>query len=218
MLLGHRRQLEACHRVELGKDSVVEAGFIAAAWASGQRRRTLRSLGWRRLEETKPLAALSGLKSGFLSEENASRACLRGAVGDEVQGQALVEAKRLREVENPEERPFDSRYEERDLLGKVARQAAANAAAAEAEGRAAARRARVIEGRGARQRAHWQEFHGDRGARLRSSLKLEAAIAGLEGVAEESAAHVEVLIINTTAWACCGGPTRAAATTQTCRF
>ena len=92
--------------------------------------------------------------------------------------EALVEAKRLREVENPEERPFDSRYEERDLLGKVARQAAANAAAAEAEGSAAARRARVIEAlANGLIGKNFMETEEPGSAQA----KLEAAIAGLEG-------------------------------------
>jgi tetratricopeptide (TPR) repeat protein len=88
-----------------------------------------------------------------------------------------------------EERPFESRYEERDLLGKVARQAAANAAA-EAEGSAAARRARVIEAlANGLIGKNFMETEEPGSAQA----KLEAAIAGLEGVAEESAAHVEVL-------------------------
>jgi tetratricopeptide (TPR) repeat protein len=71
----------------------------------------------------------------------------------------------------------------------VARQAAANAAA-EAEGSAAARRARVIEAlANGLIGKNFMETEEPGSAQA----KLEAAIAGLEGVAEESAAHVEVL-------------------------
>ena len=131
------------------------------------------------------------MKSGFLSEEKPPAPVSAAQLETKFE-EALVEAKRLREVENPEERPFDSRYEERDLLGKMARQAAANAAA-EAEGSAAARRARVIEAlANGLIGKNFMETEEPGSAQA----KLEAAIAGLEGVAEESAAHVEVLIIN----------------------
>ena len=128
------------------------------------------------------------MKANFLNDEKPA-AAIDSAALEKAFVAAVAEAKRLRAVEDPEETPFVSRYEERNVLGKVARQAAANAAA-EPAGSVEARRASVIEalangliGR------NFMETEEPSSAQS----KLEAAIAGLEGVPEESAAHVEVL-------------------------
>jgi len=72
------------------------------------------------------------MKAGFLKEEAVAEA----GTATDLEGQyaeTLLESERLRAIADPETEPFRSRYEERVLLRKLARQADANAAAA-AEG------------------------------------------------------------------------------------
>ena len=69
-----------------------------------------------------------GLATGFLKEEKPA-APVTAAALEEKFAAAQAEAKRLRTVVDPEETPYESRYEERSVLAALAKQAAANEAA-----------------------------------------------------------------------------------------
>ena len=97
-----------------------------------------------------------------------------------------LEAKRLRAILDPEETPYDSRYEERSILSALSKQAASN----EAAGGADAKRARVIRALADGQLGRNFMDTEEPGS---SQAKLESAIEGLEGVAEEAVAYVEAL-------------------------
>lgn len=129
------------------------------------------------------------LKAGFLQDDGALPTATSAAALDAAYADALEEARRLRAIEDPEETPFVSRYEERDVLAKVARQAAANAAA-EPAGSSEARRATAI---GAILNGMLGRNFMETEEPSAAQPKLEAAIDALEGISEEAAAHVEVL-------------------------
>ena len=128
------------------------------------------------------------MKAGFLDNE-APCAPISASELEEKFTVAQAEAQRLRGIEDPEETPFTSRYEERSVLSDLAKQAAANETA-EPEGSDAARRARTIkalaEGQLGRNFIDTEEPGS-------AQPKLESAIAGLEGVDEHAVAHIEAL-------------------------
>jgi hypothetical protein len=128
------------------------------------------------------------MKSGFLEEEKPVRA-IDGEALEEAFKTAQAEAKRLRSILDPEETPYESRYEERSVLSALSKQAAANEEA-EPAGSSAARRARTIRAIADGQLGRNFMDTEEPGA---AQPKLESAIAGLEGVAEEAVAHVEAL-------------------------
>ena len=128
------------------------------------------------------------MKSGFLADEAECTPISSSALEEKFKI-AQAEAQRLRAIEDPEETPFESRYEERSVLSALAKQAAANEAA-EPEGSAAARRARTIRALAEGQLGRNFMDTEEQGS---AQPKLESAIAGLEGVDAEAIAHIEAL-------------------------
>ena len=128
------------------------------------------------------------MKAGFLEEEKPTPPISAAELETKFTA-AQAEAKRLRSVEDPEETPFESRYEERSVLSELAKQAASNQAA-EPAGSDAARRARTVlalaQGQLGRNFMDTEEPGS-------AQSKLEAAIEGLEGVDSEAVAHIEAL-------------------------
>ena len=86
----------------------------------------------------KKVARRTHMQAGFLAKEKPAKPISAAAL-EALFEEKLAKAAALRAVLDPEEQPYLSRYEERNLLAELAAQAAANEAA-EPEGSAAARR------------------------------------------------------------------------------
>ncbi len=82
------------------------------------------------------------MQAGFLNEDAKEPEAIDDAALERLHASSMRRAAALRRQHDPEEEPFRSRYEERQLLTRLSRQAAANAAAAEGSGSGA--RARMI--------------------------------------------------------------------------
>ena len=128
------------------------------------------------------------MKAGFLEEEKPTPPISAAELETKFTA-AQAEAKRLRSVEDPEETPFESRYEERSVLSTLAKQAEANEAD-ETTTPDAKRRARTIRAIADGQLGRNFMDTEEPGS---AQPKLESAIDGLAGVKEESVAYVEAL-------------------------
>ena len=128
------------------------------------------------------------MQSGFLSAEKPVTP-ITPAELEALFTTTQAEAKRLRAILDPEETPYESRYEERSVLTSLSKQAAANESAS-GSGSAEARRARTMRALADGQLGRNFMDTEEPGS---AQAKLESAIEGLEGVAEEAVAYVEAL-------------------------
>ena len=128
------------------------------------------------------------MHAGFMKKEKALPPISAAAL-EEKFAAAQKEAKRLRSVIDPEETPYESRYEERALLTALAKQAAANEEA-EPVGSDARRRARIIRALADSQIGRNFMDTEEPGS---AQSRLESAIEGLDGVETEAVAHLEAL-------------------------
>ena len=143
------------------------------------------------------------MESGFLDKEKPVEP-ISAAELEKKFAATQAEAQRLRAVLDPEETPYDSRYEERAVLAELAKQAAANEAAE--TGSENARRARTMR---ALAEAQLGRNFIDTEESGSAQPKLEAAIEGLEGVEAEAVAHIEALNNLGVVWCNRGEPEKA---------
>lgn len=150
-----------------------------------------------------PVPAPSKPFSGGFLEEKEKKPVSASAL-EELFSKTQAEARRLRRILDPEETPYESRYEERRQLLELSKQAEANEKAS-ADGAAKAR-ARVMracaDGQIGRNFMDTEEGGS-------AQAKLESAIEGLEGVAEEAVAYVEALNNLGVVWCNRGEPEKA---------